>query len=170
MEGDGKIGPVRVRPAREGEAGALTELAIRSKAHWGYDEAFMEACREELAVGVEAIAAGEVYVLEETDAGRILGTFSLASLEPEESGCVELCLFFLEPERIGRGLGRFMFQSALDSSKRWGFARLVIQSDPNAEPFYRAMGCERTGATPSASIPGRNLPRLEIELRRVTTR
>ena len=27
------------------ELEAMTELAMRSKAHWGYDDAFMQACR-----------------------------------------------------------------------------------------------------------------------------
>jgi hypothetical protein len=41
---------VEIRKARPDEAGELTELALRSKAHWGYDEAFMASCREELTV------------------------------------------------------------------------------------------------------------------------
>jgi len=39
-----------IRPARREECGLLTELALRSKAVWGYDAAFMEACREELTI------------------------------------------------------------------------------------------------------------------------
>jgi hypothetical protein len=37
-----------IRPAQADEVEALTALALRSKAHWGYDDAFMEACRAEL--------------------------------------------------------------------------------------------------------------------------
>lgn len=40
----------------------------------------------------------------------------------------------------------------------------MIDADPNAEPFYRAMGAVRIGATPSGSIPGRELPLLEFTL------
>lgn len=36
------------------DAAELTALAMRSKAYWGYDLAFMEACRKELAVPREA--------------------------------------------------------------------------------------------------------------------
>ncbi len=39
-----------IRPARADEARELGEPAFRSKAHWGYGAAFMEACREDLAV------------------------------------------------------------------------------------------------------------------------
>ena len=55
------------------EADRLSDLAFRSKAHWGYSPEFMEACREELRVAVAAIAAGRVFVLEwSTHAGRLV--------------------------------------------------------------------------------------------------
>jgi hypothetical protein len=34
---------VTVRRARAGEASSLDELMLRSKAYWGYDDAFLEA-------------------------------------------------------------------------------------------------------------------------------
>lgn len=39
-----------IHPADESMCAALTELATRSKAHWGYSETFMRACRRELEV------------------------------------------------------------------------------------------------------------------------
>ena len=39
-----------VRAARPAEAEAISALALRSKAHWGYDPAFLEACREDLTI------------------------------------------------------------------------------------------------------------------------
>lgn len=47
-----------IRDARPDEAGELTELALRSKAHWGYDEAFMASCREELTVRPSEVGSG----------------------------------------------------------------------------------------------------------------
>ncbi|MEE8545291.1 MAG: hypothetical protein V3T29_05715 [Alphaproteobacteria bacterium] len=60
-----------IRPARPGEAAALTDLALRSKAHWGYDAAFMAACRAELTVTPAQAASGLVQVYEE--GGRAFG-------------------------------------------------------------------------------------------------
>ena len=37
-----------LRTPRPDEAAILTELSLRSKAVWGYDEAFMLSCRNEL--------------------------------------------------------------------------------------------------------------------------
>ncbi len=41
---------------------------------------------------------------------------------------------------------------------------LRVESDPNAEAFYRAQGGVPVGRAPSASIPGRELPVLKIAL------
>jgi hypothetical protein len=35
---------------------------------------------------------------------------------------------------------------------------------PNAEGFYRKMGAERVGETPSGSIPGRMLPLMQVRV------
>jgi SAM-dependent methyltransferase len=42
--------------------------------------------------------------------------------------------------------------------------RLTIDADPHAEAFYVAMGAARVGESPSGSIPGRMLPRLELSV------
>jgi len=41
---------------------------------------------------------------------------------------------------------------------------MIIQGDPNAEGFYRAMGAERIGEQESHSIPGRMLPLFSLSL------
>ncbi len=38
------------RPPKLAELPAMNTMMLRSKAHWGYDDAFMAACVEELAV------------------------------------------------------------------------------------------------------------------------
>lgn len=48
---------MKVRSATEDECEALSRLAIRSKSHWGYDDAFLEACRAELTVVPEDLDA-----------------------------------------------------------------------------------------------------------------
>ena len=45
-----------------------------------------------------------------------------------------------------------------------GYRVLVIQGDPHAATFDHACGAKQIGAKVSASIPGRMLPLLEIEL------
>ncbi len=65
-----------IRPARRGEEGALTELAIRSKSYWQYPVEQVEAWRPDLTITPEALASLVVYVAQHDD--RICGFFALA--------------------------------------------------------------------------------------------
>jgi len=61
----------RIRPARSDELADLTELCLRSKAVWGYDAAFLEACRAELTLGANDLTATHVAVAE--SGGTVVG-------------------------------------------------------------------------------------------------
>ena len=41
---------------------------------------------------------------------------------------------------------------------------MTIEADPDAAPFYRRIGARDVGTAPSGSIPGRELPLLELVL------
>lgn len=148
-----------LRRARAEESSLLTALALRSKAVWGYEEEFMRASAAELTVAPGDLVGRPAYVVEIE--GRVAGFYVL---EPLEGGDFELDLFFVEPDSIGRGYGGALFEHALRTAAALGGRRLVIQSDPNAEAFYVRNGARRVGSRPSASIPGRVLPLLEIDL------
>ncbi|MDT0542633.1 MULTISPECIES: GNAT family N-acetyltransferase [Streptomyces] len=154
--GRASAGPAerRLRAGREDEAEALSELALRSKGHWGYDAAFLAACREELRLRPGEVAARRTTVAEQ--AGRILGFATLEGAGPEG----ELGMLFVDPEAIGGGVGRLLYRHVLREAGRLGFTRLTIEADPHAEAFYLAMGAERVGDAPSGSIPDRALPLL----------
>jgi GNAT superfamily N-acetyltransferase len=148
------------RAARPQEAAALTALALRSKAYWGYDEAFMAACREELTVHEEDVVRRRAVVAED-GGGRVLGFATLEGWPPHGV----LGMLFVDPEAIGRGVGRLLFGEVARTARRLGFTRLSIDADPNAEPFYRAMGAATVGRVLSGSIPGRTLPQMTLDLR-----
>ncbi|MER7708572.1 GNAT family N-acetyltransferase [Kitasatospora sp. NPDC097605] len=148
-----------IRPARPSEAAALSALALRSKAHWGYDAAFIEACRAELTLDPARVEPDRTAVAEGED-GRVLGFVTLTGAPPEG----ELGMLFVEPAAIGRGIGRRLMEHLRAEATALGFDRITVEADPNAEPFYRAMGAVRTGTAPSGSIPGRELPLLTLHL------
>jgi hypothetical protein len=54
----------RIRPAEPVDAAALSELALSSKAVWGYDAAFLAACRAELTVRPDGIRRNPTYLIE----------------------------------------------------------------------------------------------------------
>jgi GNAT superfamily N-acetyltransferase len=146
-----------VRPARTDEGPALTALAVRAKSHWGYDEAFLESARTELTIDAETVRSSRVFVLERD--GRVAGFHGLTGEPPQ----ARLEWMFVEPDAIGHGLGRLLWNDAIERAKAAGFAELLIESDRFAEPFYLAMGAVRVGGTPSP-VDGAELPLLRIVL------
>ncbi|MGA5200311.1 GNAT family N-acetyltransferase [Streptomyces variegatus] len=151
---------VLIRPARVTEAGILTDLALRSKAHWGYDAEFLEACRDELTVAANEVTRRRAMVADRD--GRILG---FTTLEGEPSTGV-LGMMFVDPQAIGQGIGRLLFEHTIAVGRDLGFTQVTIDADPNAEPFYRAMGAVRIGDVPSGSIAGRVLPQMVVTIQR----
>jgi GNAT superfamily N-acetyltransferase len=148
-----------IRPARHGEADALSALCKRSKAHWGYDAEFMRLSDASLTIAPDLIEEGRVLVA--LDGGRLAG---MASLAPLANRSWDLLHMFVEPEAIGTGAGRVLFVAIARMAKGLGGTLLSIQADPNAEAFYLRMGARRAGEAPSESIPGRMLPMLEFDL------
>jgi GNAT superfamily N-acetyltransferase len=148
---------ISVRSARDDEGPMLTALAVRAKSHWGYDEGFLESARANLTIDTETIRSSEVFVFERDD--RVIGFHGLVGKPPR--GRLEW--MFLEPDAIGQGLGRLMWNDATERAKAAGYTELEIESDRFAEPFYLAMGAVRIGSAPSP-VDGAELPLLEVEL------
>jgi GNAT superfamily N-acetyltransferase len=152
-----------IRPARPDEAEQLSALAQRSKAHWGYDEEFLDSCRSELTIGPGDVTARRTQAAVGTRADGSEHLLGFATLEGEPPAG-ELGMLFVEPELIGRGVGSGLFKHLAAFATQLGFHRLTIASDPFAEPFYLAQGAVRIGGVPSGSIPGRTLPLLAVAL------
>lgn len=147
-----------VRRARPDEAASLSELVVRSKAYWGYDAAFITACRDDFSVAPEALTKRPHYLLEIE--GRVLGFYSLS----ETPGGVFLQDLFVSPEVIGQGVGKQLWAHMEHEAEALGYAVIFIESDPCAEPFYLARGTERVGSVPSSVLPGRALPLLRFDV------
>ena len=144
---------MRIRPAQPGEAAAITALALRSKAHWGYDEAFMARAATELRWDEGDLRRLVVHVAERD--GALLG-FSAVDLAG-----AELEALFVEPAAIGTGVGRALLATACAAARAHGVDSLALDADPEAEAFYVRMGARRVGESRSPST-GRLLARLAI--------
>lgn len=130
---------MRLRAACPDEAEALSALIMRSKAHWGYNAAFLAACRNELRLLRDEVVARRTVVAERD--GTPVGVATLDGDPPDGA----LGLLFVEPDAIGRGVGRVLHRHVLTEASRLGFERVTIESDPHAEGFYLAMGAQRQG-------------------------
>ena len=156
--GRGTTAPI-IRRATERDAAGLTGLALRSKAVWGYDAAFMAACRAELTITADSIAGRPTWALEERSA--LLGFYQLRI----DDRMAEVAQFFIAPGSLRGGLGRRLWAHLEARARAAGCTRLEVDADPHAEGFYRAMGMGRHGSAPSGSVPGRLLPHLRKTLR-----
>ena len=147
-----------IREAKQAEAGELSELALRSKAMWGYSSEFIEACRDELTV--KGIGEPELWCFVVESEEGIAGFYSL-SIDEDQA---ELEAMFVEPEMTGNKLGKLLLEHAKGVALQSGCRTLVIESDPYAAGFYENSGAKRVGEVPSGSIPGRVLPKYEVRL------
>ena len=148
-----------IRAPEVDELPALWELCMRSKAVWGYDAAFMEACRGELSFDPGDLASSRIAVA--ASAERVLG---VAQVRMKAGNGADLAKLFVEPEAMGGGVGRVLLAWATDAAREMGASSMTIEADPDAAPFYRRLGARDTGLVPSGSIAGRMLPKLVLAL------
>ncbi len=131
--GDG----VKIRRAVPGNAEALSRVAFAAKGHWEYPGRWMELWRAELTIRPEFVRDNEVYVAISGD--ETVGFYALGVRGRE------LEHLWVLPAWIGTGLGRTLFEHAARRASSLGAKTIRIESDPNAEGFYRKMGAKRAG-------------------------
>ena len=147
---------MRLRRPEGEELPLLSELCLRSKAVWGYDPAFLDACRVELTIRVEELECTSLCVAEQDNAFVGVAQISV------DGAAADLQKLFVEPKAIGLGVGSALFAWAVLTARDLGARCMTIDADPGAVGFYKKMGAVERGAAPSGSIPGRMLPRLQI--------
>jgi predicted N-acetyltransferase YhbS len=131
---------MEIRRAKPEDAAALTEIAFAAKRHWGYPEQWIQSWKHVLTIQPEFIAANDTYVayLE----GQTVGFYALVN----EKGRMSLEHLWVLPSTMGKGIGRTLFNHAVQRAKALGVKAIEIESDPNAEKFYAQMGARRIGA------------------------
>lgn len=149
----------QIRRAISSEAKFLSDLALRSKAYWGYSPEFIEACRQELTYSSQDIDKNQFFVAELNT--QIIGFFALETIT---STTVELEALFIDPAYINRGYGCKLINFAKSVAKDLGGEIMIIQGDPHANNFYLKVGGKFIGERESGSISGRYLPVFTLDL------
>lgn len=152
---------ITIRAATVDDVATLSALAFRSKAHWGYSLEFMAACKAELTYSAEMISAPQYHFYVCEDGDDVVAFYALEVIASDQA---ELEALFVEPDRIGTGVGKLMMDHCKSVAVRLGVSTLTIQGDPNAEAFFIAAGANAAGYRESSSIAGRQLPVFRIEL------
>ena len=119
----------------------------------------MDACREELTITTEEMSNGEYWVAE---ADVIQGFVCLTENSDQHTG--EIRSFFIDPAWQRQGVGKLLWQKILERVKQKDIHTLYLDSDPNAVPFYQALGFSVTGEVPSGSIAGRTIPQMTFHI------
>lgn len=153
---------MKVRDATARDCDSVTDLCLRSKASWGYDERFMKQSRDALTLTPERLESWTVRVAE--GPGGTLQGVAAFSIDPGAAQNAELELMFVEPDRMGMGVGGALMLDVMERLRERKVEKLWILADPGAEPFYLRFGAIRTGQRPSDAIPGRWLPWLRLDL------
>jgi GNAT superfamily N-acetyltransferase len=152
-----------LRPARVDEADLLSELALRSKAYWGYDADFMAKCVPVLRITPDMIEREDMHCMVAEAEGKVLG-YSLLYLPTDLTEEAVLDGLFIDPDAIGKGVGQALLRQALEVATSAGWQHLFVEADPNAETFYLKYGAVRVGEHESGIAPGRMLPWMRFTL------
>jgi GNAT superfamily N-acetyltransferase len=145
--------------ATPNDADSLTAIAISAKRHWNYPEAWIQHWIPSLTISEEYISQNETWVaiLQET----CTGFYSLKN----EIQDLYLDNLWVLPEYIGKGIGKQLFNHALERCKILGASTLKINADPNAQTFYEKMGAKKVAEHHSDLFgEDRVLPIMEIHL------
>jgi GNAT superfamily N-acetyltransferase len=134
--------PLQIIRATPELAGELTRIAVAAKRYWRYPESWIRIWMPILTITGEYLAANPTFAAWPPATERPAGFYSLIV-----SGLPVVWLdhLWLDPDWIGRGLGRTLFEHATATAAALGGALLEIEAEPLAEPFYRHMGARRVG-------------------------
>jgi len=143
-----------IRRAKTCDSEILTNIAIKSEAYWGYDSDFMENFKTAYKVTEEFISNNPTFVIQEDE--NILGFYGVLIAENETS----LEYLFIEPNSIGKGYGKALWNHMVNTCKKLNIKELVIVSGPQAKEFYTRLGAVPAGEVESLVIKGRKVPRL----------
>lgn len=141
-----------LRTATPRDAAQLTELALRSKRFWGYDDDFMQAIAPDMIVLPEYLEYEHGIVAEY---GNIVAGYAILRIEGAQAHLRDL---FVEPAFMNRGLGTVLLGEAIRIARSAGATRIQLVSDPNAVPFYTRRGFSVEAYESSQYLPGRSLP------------
>jgi|SRR5438128_2963339 len=150
---------MKIVRAKAEDADTLTDIAFSAKKHWRYPERWIEAWRDTLTVRADFIDARETYAA--VVDGRKVGFYALHRV----GDVLRLEHLWVLPDSMNQGIGRSLFAHGVERARALGFRTVEIESDPNAEGFYRRLGAHGAG-TRVSELDGqkRELPVLVYQI------
>jgi GNAT superfamily N-acetyltransferase len=147
-----------IRPSDPSETDVLSHIAIASKRHWGYPDAWMERWGNALRITPDYIGGHDVTCRVAMVDDRPVGFYALL----HRGKLSVLDHLWVLPEFIGKGIGRALFEDAVQQARNAGAEVMELEADPNATGFYRHMGARHVRDTMGDF--GRTLPVFQLVL------
>ena len=155
---------LRIREGEPGDALAIAEIHVRSwrSAYRGQlTDEYLDGLNVEDRLELHRSALEQpppeyrMWVAE--DGGHVVGFAVTGRSEDADADdrTGELYAIYLEPDRVGTGLGRVLFEHAIGDLRDRGFvvATLwVLETNEQARRFYEAAGWEPDGTTTSERV------------------
>ena len=132
---------ISIRPALLDEQTALESLQRRASLSNAGDRDALLANPDAIALPVEQIAAGCVFVAERD--GVLAG---FAAVLPRPDGAAELDALFVDPHLWKQGIGRRLVDQVAEVARLRAAIFLHVIGNPHAEGFYVSCGFRVTGA------------------------
>jgi|SRR5579872_2194283 len=148
-----------IKDATTKDLNKINEIMRISKAHWGYDEQFMDIFMNKLGINSEYMKNHSIKLLYVDN--QVAGFYNFGI---NSDNVFELDNFFLHPDYIGLGLGKKLWDACCQTAKEQGKSEFILWSDPNVENFYLKMGCEKIGVRESPMMPNRYPPVLRYKI------
>ena len=127
-------------------------------AYWPHDASYLAQAVELMSLDVDDLERDEAWILD--DGADAIGFYRI-SITGDSAEIEEL---HLEPDRIGRGFGRTLFEHAVRRAKERGVTRLEWSCDEYPLGFYLAMGGQVTGSIPSGIAGDEPLTEMAIRI------
>lgn len=145
------------RTPRPDEASILTGLCLRSKAVWGHDAAFMEACREELTILPRTMLSSYFQV---ADIGCHLAGVVQVTVNGDTA---ELDKLFIEPSGLRAGTGSVLLEWAMNKARENGATAAADRGPSGRIGVLPAQGRHRRGHRPFRLDTGTISPAAQAE-------
>ena len=144
-----------IRQANPSEQRVLEELQRRASLNNPGDRDALLEYPDAIAVPIEQIATGRVFVAEQN--GAIVG---FAAVVPRDDDGAELDALFVEPHQWKRGIGRSLVEHCVDIARARGASFLHVIGNPHAKGFYLACGFVVTGSAETRFGAGLSMQRI----------
>lgn len=135
----------------------LTEITKKSKAYWGYSESQLLLWQNNLTISETYIEENAIFKLVFNN--NIIGYYSYIIKDQ----IIKLDNLFILPDYIGQGFGKYLMNNFFDRIKLGNYKKVTLNSEPNAENFYKKIGFNKVGEF-ETSIKNRFMPIMEINL------